>query len=224
MTGAQPDTATSPPLKAEGPPSRRPLASRSAGWAIRLADWSVQQGYTPNQISRASVGFAALGLVFYALSPFGPGVLQWFWLILAAVTIQARLVCNLIDGMVAVEGGQGGKDGPFWNEAPDRLSDLLFLVGAGIAAGNPGLGALAAALAIATAYLREFGRAEGFPPDFSGPLAKPQRMALLTIGTVIAAFYASDWTLSVTLWIIVTGSALTILSRSMRLIKAMKSR
>ncbi|NJS38761.1 MAG: CDP-alcohol phosphatidyltransferase family protein, partial [Rhodobacteraceae bacterium] len=68
-----------------------------------------------------------------------PGLVQLLFLILAAATIQARLVCNLIDGMVAVEGGQGTKDGPFWNEAPDRASDLLFLLGAGIAAGNPAL-------------------------------------------------------------------------------------
>jgi phosphatidylglycerophosphate synthase len=189
-----------------------------------LAGWAVVKGYTPNQISQASIGFATLGLLFYSLSPFGPGLVQAAWLVLAAATIQARLVCNLIDGMVAVEGGKGTKDGPFWNEAPDRLSDLLFLIGAGIAAGNPGLGALAAALAIATAYIRELGRAEGLPPDFSGPLAKPQRMAVLTIGTVLAAFYASEWTLTVTLWIIVAGTAVTILRRSLTLIGKLKSR
>lgn len=206
------------------PASRRPLGSRNTAWARRLSAWAVQKGYTPNQISRASVGFAALGVVFYSLSPFGPGILQVLCLILAAATIQARLVCNLIDGMVAVEGGKGAKDGPFWNEAPDRLSDLLLLVGAGIAAGNPVLGALAAALAIATAYLRELGRAEGFPSDFSGPLAKPQRMAVLTVGTVIAAIYGGAATMNLTLWIILAGTGLTIVSRSMRLIKALKAR
>ena len=208
----------------DAPASRRPLASRSSAWAARLAGWAVVKGYTPNQISQASVAFAALGLLFYALSPFGPWLLQVLWLLLAAATIQARLVCNLIDGMVAVEGGQGTKDGPFWNEAPDRLSDLFFLIGAGIAAGNPGLGALAAAVAVATAYLRELGRAEGFPPDFSGPLAKPQRMAVLTAGTVVAALYASEWALTVTLWIIVAGTAVTILRRSLTLIGKLKSR
>jgi phosphatidylglycerophosphate synthase len=224
MTDAETDPAPSDNPAPAGPSSRRPLSSRNSGWAKRLSKAAVERGYTPNQISRASVGFAAAGLLFFALSPFGPGILQFLWLLLAAATIQARLVCNLIDGMVAVEGGQGAKDGPFWNEAPDRLSDLLFLIGAGIAAGNSGLGALAAALAIATAYLRELGRAEGFPPDFSGPLAKPQRMAILTVGTVIAAFYASESTLSLTLWIIVVGTGVTIASRSMRLIKALNAR
>jgi phosphatidylglycerophosphate synthase len=170
------------------------------------------------------MGFAALGFALYALGPMLPGILHGLFLILAALTIQARLVCNLIDGMVAVEGGMGTKDGPFWNEAPDRLSDLLFLVGAGLASGSPALGLFAASLAIATAYLRELGRAEGFPPDFSGPMAKPQRMAVLTAGTVLAAFYASEWTLTVTLWIIVAGTAVTILRRSATLIRNLKAR
>jgi len=220
----EPQDPAPQPEASEGPTSRRPLGSRNTAWARRLSAWAVQKGYTPNQISRASIGFAALGIFFYSLSPFGPGVLQFLWLVLAAATIQARLICNLIDGMVAVEGEQGEKDGPFWNEAPDRLSDLFLLIGAGIAAGNPVLGALAAALAIATAYLRELGRAEGFPPDFSGPLAKPQRMAVLTAGTLVAAVYAGVWTMNLTLWIIVAGTALTIASRSMRLLKALNGK
>jgi phosphatidylglycerophosphate synthase len=171
-----------------------------------------------------SVGCAAAGLICYALSPFGPGPLQAIWLLLAAAAIQARLICNLIDGMVAVEGGMGASDGAFWNEAPDRLSDLFLLIGAGIAAQNPGLGALAAALAIATAYLRELGRAEGFPPDFSGPMAKPQRMAVLTIGTVVASFFSAAPTLTLTLWIIVVGTSITLVRRSTTLIAKLRSR
>jgi phosphatidylglycerophosphate synthase len=203
--------------------NRRPLTSRNSQWAARLAAWAVGKGITPNQISQASMGFAALGVLLYWLSTTG-GILQFLCLILAAVTLQARLVCNLIDGMVAIEGGKGAKDGPFWNEAPDRVSDLLFFAGAGVAAGNPTLGLLAAALAIATAYVRELGRAEGFSPDFSGPFAKPQRMAVLTAGTVLAALYASEWTLTVTLWIIVAGTAITILRRSWTLIERLKSK
>ena len=204
--------------------NRRPLNSRDSRWAKALAARLAESRVTPNRISQASVGFAALGfLLFWAASASGP-ILQFLCLILAAATVQARLVCNLIDGMVAIEGGKGAKDGPFWNEAPDRVSDLFFLAAAGLAAGRPDIGLLAAVLAIATAYIRELGRAEGFPPDFSGPLAKPQRMAVLTAGTVLAAFYASEWTLTVTLWIIVGGTAVTVIRRSMTLINSLKSR
>ncbi len=204
--------------------NRRPLSSRNSAWAARLASWAVAREITPNQISQASMGFAAAGFALYAMSTQVTGIAQFLALLLAAASVQARLVCNLIDGMVAIEGGKGAKDGPFWNEAPDRVSDFLFLAGAGLAANHPSLGLFAASLAIATAYIRELGRAEGFPPDFSGPLAKPQRMAILTAGTVIAAFYASDWTLTVTLWIIVAGTAITILRRSLSLIDKLKAR
>lgn len=203
--------------------NRRPLTSRNSAWAARLAAWAVQKGLTPNQISQASMAFAATGFLLYWLSTHG-GFVQFLCLILAAATLQARLVCNLIDGMVAIEGGKGAKDGPFWNEAPDRVSDLLFFAGAGLAAGQPDLGLLVAALAIATAYIRELGRAEGFPPDFSGPLAKPQRMAVLTAGTVLAALYATEWTLTVTLWIVIAGTAITVIGRSSILVERLKSR
>jgi phosphatidylglycerophosphate synthase len=211
----------SPPETSE---NRRPLTSRNTAWAARLASWAVTREFTPNQISQASMGFAAAGFAFYAMSTQVGGIAQFLSLLLAAATLQARLVCNLIDGMVAIEGGKGAKDGPFWNEAPDRVSDFIFFTGAGLAAGDPTLGLFAAALAIATAYVRELGRAEGFPPDFSGPLAKPQRMAVLTAGTVLAAFYASEWVLTVTLWIIVAGTAATVIHRSWTLIERLKAR
>jgi phosphatidylglycerophosphate synthase len=212
------------PQDQPNPPSRRPLSSRGSRWSQVLAAWAVRKGLSPNLISQASMGFAAIGFALYLLVPALPGFLQALALILAALAIQARLVCNLIDGMVAVEGGKGTKDGPFWNEAPDRLSDLLFLTGAGIAAGNIALGLLAAALAIATAYLRELGRAEGFPPDFSGPMAKPQRMAVLTVGSIIAAFLATEWVLAAALWIILAGTAVTAARRSLALIERLNGR
>lgn len=204
--------------------NRRPLTSRDARWAKRLATRLAESRITPNQISQASVGFAALGFLLFWAASCTQGVLQFLSLILAAASIQARLICNLLDGMVAIEGGKSAPSGPFWNEAPDRAADFLFFAGAGLAAHNPALGLAAAALAIATAYIRELGRAEGFSPDFSGPMAKPHRMAALTTGTVIAAFYAPHWVLSVTLWIIAIGTAVTILRRSARLLSALNAR
>lgn len=204
--------------------NRRPLTSRDTRWAKALASRLVASNVTPNRISQASVGFAALGfLLFWAVSA-TTGILQALCLILAAATVQLRLLCNLLDGMVAIEGGKSAPTGPFWNEAPDRAADALFLAGAGLAAHNPALGLAAAALAIATAYIRELGRAEGFPPDFSGPMAKPHRMAALTIGSLVAVVYAPAWTLQATLWIIALGTAATILRRSFRLLSDLNAR
>ncbi|HEY3890258.1 MAG TPA: CDP-alcohol phosphatidyltransferase family protein, partial [Caulobacteraceae bacterium] len=76
---------------------------------------------------------------------------------------------------------------------PDRIADLLFFVGAGYAAYGlgwnigPALGWMAGTLAVLTAYVRELGRGLGLPADFSGPMAKQQRMAALTIDCLIGA-------------------------------------
>lgn len=204
--------------------NRRPLTSRNTRWAKAAAKRLVESNITPNQISQASVGFAALGFLFFWVTAAGGGFLQFLCLILAATTVQMRLLCNLLDGMVAVEGGKSSPTGPFWNEAPDRLADGLFLAGAGLAAGQPALGLTAAALAVSTAYIRELGRAEGLAPDFSGPMAKPHRMAALTIGSLIAAVFAPQWTLALTLWIISLGTLATIARRSFRLLGALNAR
>ena len=204
--------------------SRRPLNSRNSGWAKSLAARLAASRVTPNQISQTSIAFAALGFLLLWGAAHCGGVVQSLALILAAAAVQGRLICNLLDGMVAIEGGKSSPTGPFWNEAPDRAADALFLAGAGLAAGQPALGLTAAALAIATAYIRELGRAEGFAPDFSGPMAKPHRMAALTLGSICAAVYATEWTLTVTLWIIIAGTTATALRRSARLLSALSSR
>lgn len=217
------------PLDTQGQPmsddfSRRPIASRSSGWAQALARRLAGSAMTPNQISQASVGFALVaGLAFWTSAGTGP-VLGGILLIFGAAACQARLVCNLIDGMVAIEGGQKAPDGPFWNEAPDRIADILILAGIGLAAHQPALGWAAATLAVLTAYLRELGRAEGMAADFGGPLAKPQRMAVASAGAVIAAFIATNWVLTVTLWVLVVGTALTAALRAARLVSWLRQR
>lgn len=205
------------------PTDRRPLASRNTKAARAITRWLVGKRLTPNGISMLSM-LAAL----VAALAFGWGSASVAGLLLAALGCQMRLLCNLFDGLVAVEGGKGKADGPFWNEAPDRVSDLLILGGLGWGAGQPELGLLAAALAIFTAYIRELGRASGLGNDFSGPLAKPQRMAICTAAAVLQALVLLldlGWpVLTVALWVLVAGTALTVLRRSVRQIAALRAR
>ena len=129
---------------------RRPLASRDTAWARRVASLLARSSITPNQISTVSIVFAALG--GWALVDARP-----LALIGAAISVQLRLLCNLIDGMVAIEGGKQSATGALYNEFPDRIEDSLLLVAAGCATGWPELGWCAALLAMATAYLRALG-------------------------------------------------------------------
>jgi phosphatidylglycerophosphate synthase len=173
---------------------------------------------------------------FWALwsSAGAEGAVRAGWLLAAGLAIQLRLLANLLDGMVAVEHGRGGPLGPIWNELPDRIADVLFLVGAGYALRvydplyGPVLGWTAAVLAVTTAYVRELGRALGQAADFVGPGAKPHRMAVLTAGCGLAALlsFGSDWAwaaLWLALAVIVVLSAATVARRTVRLGKALKS-
>jgi phosphatidylglycerophosphate synthase len=213
--------------------NRRPLKSRQLGWVGATAAMLARTGITPNQISGASMAFAALAAALLGVAPLlGPGG-RAACLIGAAACVQLRLLCNLFDGMVAVEHGLSSPTGAIWNELPDRISDLLFLAAAGhfaTASGWPvgiALGWGAAALAILTAYVRELGRAVGQPADFSGPMAKPQRMAVLTGACVLSAFEplwgTSGLVMVAALALIALGAALTTARRTATLARRLKA-
>ena len=210
-----------------GPDSRRPLGSRDTAWAQALARRLAASRVTPNQISMAGMGFAGLaGLAFWGTGQ-AEGALRVLLLLAAALGCQARLICNLMDGLVAVEGGKRTADGAFWNEFPDRVSDTLILVGVGYGCGLPVLGwAAAAAFAVLTASVRELGRANGLPADFSGPMAKPQRMAVLT-GAAVLSVAEPLWggqggLLRAALWLVCLGSLATALRRAVRQMRALR--
>jgi phosphatidylglycerophosphate synthase len=199
---------------------RRPLKSRSYGWVRRLSSALVVAKISPNGISAFGVVLAMIA--FAVLWTVSRGwIAGWIGFIIAVLCVQGRLMCNLLDGLVAVEGGRKSKGGDLFNEIPDRVEDTLFLAGAGLACGHIALGLLASVLAVFTAYVRAFGASLGHGQDFSGPCAKPQRMFLLTLGLLAAAvFYflrvpvnALWWTL----WLITAGTALTAALRIRRL-------
>ncbi|HEV7318879.1 MAG TPA: CDP-alcohol phosphatidyltransferase family protein [Ensifer sp.] len=199
---------------------RRPLASRNTRWAQAIARRLVSMNLTPNRISQASMMAAALaGLAFWLAGETEDGVRVTLY-IAAALFCQLRLLCNLFDGMVAVEGGKGEADGPFWNEFPDRVADIFIFVGAGFAIGIPALGFAAATFAVLTAYVRELGRANGAPSDFSGPMAKQHRMATMTAAAVLSAFegfwLGDGEILWIALLLVSLGAALTAVLRARR--------
>lgn len=216
--------------------NRRPLKSRGTGWARGLARLCARMGLSPDTISALSVLFAGVGFWAFWMSATADGTERAGWLFAAGVAIQLRLLANLLDGMVAVEHGRGGPLGPVWNELPDRIADALFLVGAGMAlriydpAFGPMLGWIAALLAVLTAYVRELGRALGRDADFAGPGAKPHRMAVLTLGCLVAAGLAltlADYSFAA-LWlalvVVVLLTAVTTVRRTLRLAAWLRAR
>jgi phosphatidylglycerophosphate synthase len=173
------------PIETSG---RRPLKTRD--WPVfkNLAALLARSGATPNIISFSSIVFGCLaGAALAATSHVTGWAARGCWLAVAAC-VQLRLIANLLDGMVAVEGRKGGPVGDLWNEAPDRVSDAAIFIGAGYAAGScPLLGFAAALVAVFVAYIRALGASVGVGQIFLGPAAKQQRMALMTFIAVLSA-------------------------------------
>jgi len=186
--------------------NRRPLASRQTGLARRLTEALLRTSITPDQISFAGILFAAAAGILLLT----PTILTF---LLAALLIQLRLLANLLDGLVAVEGGRGSRLGPLWNEAPDRVEDTLILAGFGVAAGAPVLGLCAALGAMFCAYIRALGGALGQTQTFAGPMAKQHRMAAITLGCALGAAELvagrAPVTPEIVLWVVTLGALLT---------------
>ncbi len=192
--------------------SRRPIKARSSAWAQKAASFLVRTNVSPNQISVASVFFAAIGAAILVWYPVPMGLLG------CAVAIQGRLVCNLLDGMVAVEGGKKSTLGQLYNEFPDRVADSFLIVALGYAIHLPSIGWLGALAAALTAYVRVFGGSLGLPQDFRGPMAKQHRMAVMTGGCVLGAIEQASvgtvYALIVASFVIALGSLATCVTRS----------
>lgn len=213
----------------EKPTTRRPLKTRGAAWAGSLSRNFLRLGFTPDGISCSGIVFAAIGGAAISYAP--QSHIPWvFWLI-GAAGIQFRLLCNMLDGMLAVEGGLKSSLGELFNELPDRLEDALILVPLGYAGGTPGsiaLGWAAACGAVATAYLRAMGAGLTGHHDFRGPMAKPHRMAAATfLCFLLLIMDLADFHFPVLKWglaAIVLGIAITCFRRIRLLAQTLKNR
>ena len=179
-------------------------------------------------VTSLGAGFALVaGCAFLASA--GPG---WrAWLVVAALGIQLRLLCNMLDGMVAVEHGRATPVGALYNDVPDRIADTVILVGAGYALAvggwNPTLGWACAVMALFTAFVRVLGGALGTPQFFFGPQSKSQRMAVLTGGALLAAAMPSapgaGQVITLALAVILVGSTVTVVRRVLRIARELRA-
>lgn len=214
-----------PESPADNATDRRPVKTRGRSWAIALASALARRGVTPNSISVASIFMAALACAGLILVRRVDGGLVLVCYGVGVAGIQLRLLCNLIDGMVAVEHQQVSPTGGLYNEFPDRISDSLILIGAGCGLMQQPVGAIlgmsAALIAMLTAYVRALGVTAGAASCFLGPMAKQHRMALITVaclaGAVEHGMAGSQWSMTVALWMVIAGSALTVHRRLRRI-------
>jgi phosphatidylglycerophosphate synthase len=203
--------------------ARRPLKTRERELAKKFAKWLSSQAITPNQISMFSLVFAFLAGVCLLAIPNSIGADRWALPLFSAIFIQLRLLCNLLDGMVAVEGGKQSHSGELFNDIPDRFADAIILVSAGYAitlvSWGGALGWCVALLAVMTAYIRTLAVSVGAPANFQGPMAKPHRMALLTVACLFTLaenlLGSQQYALLIALLLMLIGCLVTLYRRIM---------
>lgn len=194
------------------------MRTRQRAWAHVVAAWLTRWRVPPNAISMTSILVAALAAAGYLALPGRSRGQQVLLLVAIGILVQLRLLCNMLDGLVAIEGGMRSPSGDLYNEIPDRIDDLLILAAAGYAvpgiAWAPVAGWSAAALALFTAYVRLLGGTLGATQTFMGPMAKPHRMFVLTLAsalsiveTLLIGFHG--YALLGALCVVAVGSAVT---------------
>ena len=175
-----------------GTASRRVLATRDTDWARSVARVLAGTGVRPNGVSVAGVAFALTAATVFVISPtWSPGGRAGL-LLVAAACIQLRLLCNLLDGMLAVEEGLRTPDRRDLQRSarsargrPDPRRRRICRPGVSPTAET--LGWAAAVAAVLTAYVRVLGGSLGLTQHFVGPMAKQHRMFVLTLVTLLAA-------------------------------------
>lgn len=197
--------------------NRRPIKARSVGMFQKIAAFLARTNISPNQISAASVLMSAI----VPLAMWGFPLGGWTASLLAILGIQLRLLCNLLDGMVAIEGGKRSPVGEIYNEFPDRLADSVILLGLLIPfrgeSGAWAIGWAACFFAIFTAYTRVLGASAKTKHYFSGPMAKQHRMAflcLVLLALPILPEAIPAWSVVRNAYLLICiGSALTVVRR-----------
>lgn len=205
--------------------SRRPIKTRGKIIFHRLAKGLVAIGLTPNLVSVLSVAFSLLAAGAFWQAGQNH---QISFLILALVAVNTRLLCNMIDGLMAVECGKKSKLGELYNDVPDRFADILIILGMAASAGQWHWGWAASILAVLTAYVRMLGASLGTKHYFLGPQAKQHRMFIVNLAGLFSMLEISQGgygrSIHIGLIFITLGAALTFVRRLLAIARELNAK
>lgn len=168
--------------------TRREVSSRSNIFIRQIAIFLNKHNISPNIISTFSIILSLLVPIGCYIIYINQNV-NLISVLLILSGIQLRLLCNVIDGLVAIEGGKKSVVGGIYNEFPDRITDTIIILSISFLI-NLNLGFILSILAIMTAYVRLLGGTLGVKQTFAGPAAKQHRMFFFNI-LIIAGLFLS---------------------------------
>jgi phosphatidylglycerophosphate synthase len=141
-------------------------------------------------------------------------------LLLIPVCIMLRCVCNLLDGMVAIEREITSARGEALQDTVDRLSDSCMLLGAIFSPfGGLGLGIFSMTVMLISSYVGILKKAVGGKREYGGILGKGDRYLLMGVASIGQYLWMDDvggfHILSIMLGLMIAGGTVTIIQRSL---------
>jgi CDP-diacylglycerol---glycerol-3-phosphate 3-phosphatidyltransferase len=191
---------------------------KTAGGLYALKPWfvsrlrgienrAVARGVTADQLTWAGC-LAGAGTAAALLA--GTGV-AWLWLAVAPLSL-ARMACNALDGAVARRTSTATARGAVTNELADRAADLVTFAALAPIAGA-GLAAAVVVTALASSLVAVLAQAVTGRRLAPGPMGKPDRVAVLSVGATAAAF-AGPGALVAAAWVIAAAGLVTVARRT----------
>ena len=183
-------------------------------------------GLSPNKISIIGFILSLASAVTYAAVPLYHMLHYMLFLILAVVFMLASGFCDTMDGIVARTFNQTSAFGAFFDSVLDRYADVVIYAGI-IISGlcNPVLGLAALASSVLVSYTRARAEGMGVKMESVGFAERAERMLILGVFTIIAAFCRPDWgyvILNISMIILTVITTITVIQRVYHVFKTLK--
>lgn len=175
-----------------------------------VEDAAVRRGVSAGQLTWAGFAFAG-GTAAVLLA----GLTNPLWWLAVGPLSLGRMACNALDGAVARRTSTADHRGAVLNELCDRAADavtfaaLAPVVGVALAGG-------AVVTAVATSFVAVLAQAVTGRRLTAGPLGKPDRVAVLSVGAA-AAVVVGPAALASAAWVLVGLGWLTVGRRTVAL-------
>ncbi|MFC7072159.1 CDP-alcohol phosphatidyltransferase family protein [Halovenus rubra] len=184
-----------------------------------LVAGAVRVGVTPNAIS-----FVALVMAAGAGVSFGLASEQQLLYLLGAALVITNGILDLLDGGLARELGVESDAGDMFDHVFDRYADIFVIAGLATSIAEYALGFAAITGVLMTSYLGTQAEAVGLDRVYGGLLGRADRLALVTIVAIAAAFIEQKlYGLPIVGWLLVVFAVVGHLTALQRFYYAMRA-
>lgn len=177
-------------------------------------------GLTPN-------GITVIGIVLAALS----AIAYWTWhvqtlsLVVAAILLLLSGYCDALDGVVARIYQQTTVFGGFLDSVLDRYADAIVfssIILSGLC--DPAWGLIALVGALLVSYTRARAEAAGTKMESIGIAERPERIIILVVVTLIAAFWQTTLVMNWGIIVLAVLTNVTVLQRGISFYSEIKKK